>query len=98
MAFVGFNTSESFESITQDWMLDGPHLTLAATTGGLAQQLAGVSPQSIVERTIAGVPGYAIASTNGQVNLAWPTVNPDHWGPLISPPLAGPGRVSGGGG
>lgn len=89
MAFVGFNTSESFESITQDWMLDGSHLTLAATTGGLAQQLAGVSPQSIVERTVAGVPGYAITLTNGQVNLAWPTDNPDHWGSLIiSAPLA----------
>ncbi len=90
MTFIGFNTAEDgFESIAQDWILDGSHLMLAVTTGGLAQQLADVAPASIVERTIAGVQGYAITLTNGQVNLAWPTDNADRWGSLrISPALA----------
>jgi hypothetical protein len=90
MTFIGFNTAEDgFESIAQDWTLDGSHLTLAVSTGGLAQQLADVAPTSIVERTIAGVQGYAITLTNGQVNLTWPTDNADRWGSLlISPALA----------
>jgi hypothetical protein len=89
MTFVGCNTAESYESVRQDWTLDGSHLTLAVTTGGLAQQLADVTAVSVVERPIAGASGFAITLPNGQVNLAWPTANPDHWASLlVSSPLA----------
>lgn len=89
MTFVGFNTAESYESVSQDWMLDGSHLILAATTGGLAQQLSNESPVSIVERSIAGNAGYAVTLANSQVNLIWPTDNADRWGSLIiAAPLA----------
>lgn len=81
--FVGFNTSESYESVRQDWSLDGAFLELAVTSGGLAQQLADVAAVSVVERTIAGAAGYAITLSNAQVNLMWPTANADHWGSLI---------------
>ena len=56
---------------------------LAVTTGGLAQQIADTMAVSVVERTIAGAAGYAITLANGQVNLTWPTANPDRWGSLI---------------
>jgi hypothetical protein len=89
MTFVGFNTAGSYESIRQDWTLDGSHLVLAVTNGGLAQQLADQVPVSIVERTIAGKQGYAITRTNGQIDLLWPTDTPDRWASLIvGPPLA----------
>lgn len=89
MTFVGFNTAESYESVGQDWTLDGSHLTLAVTSGGLAQQLADQVPQSIVERPIAGTQGYAVTQTNGQINLMWPTDDADRWASLIvSSPLA----------
>jgi hypothetical protein len=83
MTFVGFNTSESYQSLRQDWTLAGSPLTMAVTTGGLAQQLADGTPESVMERTIAGKPGYALALPSGQVNLIWPTDNPDQWGSLI---------------
>jgi hypothetical protein len=90
MTFVGFTTPELYESISQVWTLDGSTLTLAVTTGGLAQQLADMNPSSVVERTIAGKPGYALTQPNGQIYLIWPTDNADHWvSLLISPPLAG---------
>ncbi len=86
--FVGFSASESYESVGQQWSLDGSNLTLAVTTGGLAQQLADVTAVSVVERTICGAAGYAITLPNGQVKLAWPTANPDQWASLIvSAPL-----------
>lgn len=81
--FMGFNASESYESVRQDWALDGSNLTLAVTTGGLAQQVADVTAVSVVERTIVGASGYAITLPNGQVNVVWPTSNPDKWGSLI---------------
>ena len=90
---VGFNTFESYESVRQDWSLDGAFLELAVTSGGLAQQLADVAAVSVVERTIAGAAGYAITLPNGQVNLMWPTANADHWGSLIvAAPLVPPPR------
>ncbi|MEP7203027.1 MAG: hypothetical protein ABI894_10480 [Ilumatobacteraceae bacterium] len=86
--FVGFSTSDSYESVRQGWSMGGSSLTLAVTTGGLAQQLADVTAVSVAERTIAGAAGYAFTLPNGQVNLAWPTAHPDQWGSLlISPPL-----------
>jgi hypothetical protein len=89
MTFVGFNTAKSYQSVGQDWTIDGVHLTLAATTGGLAQQLADQSPQSVEERTIVGKQGYVITRTNGQINLMWPTDNADRWASLtVSSALA----------
>jgi hypothetical protein len=88
MTFVGFSAFESLESVQQQWTLDGATLTLAVTTGGLAQQLAGVTAESVAERTIAGASGYAITCHDGIVILIWPTDNPDRWGSLIvSAPL-----------
>ena len=90
MTFIGFNTAESYQSVRQDWTIDGQSLELGVATGGLAQQLADVTPVSVAERRIAGAQGYAITLTNGQVNLAWPTGDADRWGSLrINPALAG---------
>ncbi len=58
-------------------------MTLAVTTGGLAQQLADIAPVSVAERILAGKPGYSITLTNGQVNLVWPTGNSDSWASLM---------------
>jgi len=90
MTFVGFADSGFYESVRQDWSLDGSTLELTVTNGGLAQQLADVTPLSVNERTIAGASGYAITLPNGQVNLIWPADRSDHWAALlISPGLAG---------
>ena len=87
-SLVGFNAPESYDSVTQEWSLDDSSLILAVSTGGLAQQLADYAVVSVVERTIEGASGYAITLPNGQVNLVWPTADPDKWGSLIvSPPL-----------
>ena len=87
-SLMGFNAPESYDSVTQEWSLDGSSLELAVSTGGLAQQLADTTIVSVVERTIAGVAGYAITLPNDQVNLVWPTADPDKWGSLIvAPPL-----------
>jgi|GEM_PF-6513311 len=75
-------------SVTQEWSLDGSSLVFSVSTGGLVQQLADTTIVSVVERTIAGASGYAITLPNDQVNLVWPTGDPDKWGSLIvSPPL-----------
>jgi hypothetical protein len=64
------------------------NIELAETTGGLAQQLD-VPTVAVAERTIAGAAGYELALPNGQLNIIWPTDNPDRWGSLIiSSPLA----------
>ena len=85
-SLVGFNAPESYDSVTQEWSLDGSSLLLAVSTGGLAQQLADSTIVSVVARTIAGAAGFAITLPNGQVNLVWPTANPDKWGSLIVGP------------
>ena len=64
------------------------NIELAETTGGLARQLH-VPTVAVAERTIAGAAGYELALPNGQLNIIWPTDNPDRWGSLIiSSPLA----------
>jgi hypothetical protein len=83
MTFVSFNTAGSYESVQQEWALDGSTLALAVTSGGLAQQIADPTAVSVVERTIAGASGYAITLPGGTVILTWPTANPDQWGSLI---------------
>jgi hypothetical protein len=89
MSFIGFNAPESYEAVTQEWSLDGSSLVLSVSTGGLVQQLADTVIVSVAERTIADGAGYSLTLPNGQVNLVWPTADPDRWGSLIvSPPLA----------
>ena len=89
-SLVGFNAPESYDSVTQEWSLDGSSLVLAVSTGGLAQQLADYTVGSVEDRTIAGASGYAITLPNGQVNLVWPTADPDRWGSLIVGPALVP--------
>jgi hypothetical protein len=89
-SLVGFNAPESYDSVVQEWSLGGSSLVLAVSTGGLAQQLADTTIVSVVPRTIAGVSGYAITLPNAQVNLVWPTADPDKWGSLIVAPALFP--------
>jgi hypothetical protein len=86
--FLGVSSLTAFESAQQGWSLDGSNLELAVTDGGLAQQLGG-QIVSVRERTLAGAAGYELTLPNGQLNMIWPTDQPDRWGSLIiSSPLA----------
>ena len=88
MTFIGMSSLTIYESARQGWGLDGSNIGLAVTTGGLAQQLD-VPTVAVAERTIAGAAGYELTLANGQLNMIWPTANPDRWGSLIvSSPLA----------
>lgn len=88
MTFIGISSLATYESARQGWKLAGSNIELAETTGGVAQQL-GVPTVAVTERTIAGAAGYELTLPNGQLNIIWPTDNPDRWGSLIiSSPLA----------
>jgi hypothetical protein len=89
MTLVGFSTSAAYQSILQQWTLDGHNLTLAVTNGGLTQQLSDLPVTSIEEQVIAGTAGYKITLPNAQVNLIWPTDNPDLWASIaVSPTIS----------
>lgn len=82
MTFIGFNTAGAYQSVRQDWTVDQQFLEIGLETGGLAEQLAGEVPVSVVERTIGATTGYEITRNNGQVKVTWPTGNADQWAHL----------------
>ncbi|MEP7115335.1 MAG: hypothetical protein ABI862_18880 [Ilumatobacteraceae bacterium] len=86
MTFVGLSSLASFESARQDWTLDGSSVVIAVTNGGLAQQLD-VPIVSVAARTVSGSAGYEITLPNGQLNVIWPTDDPDRWASLLVGPL-----------
>ena len=89
MTLVGSSTSDAYQSMLQQWTLDGHNLTLAVTNGGLAQQLSDLPVTSIEEQVIAGMAGYKITLPNAQVNLIWPTDNPALWASIaVSPSIS----------
>lgn len=85
VTFVGFSSLATYESARQSWNLDGSTIELAETTGGLAQQLD-VPIVDVAERTIAGAACYELTLANGQLNMIWPTGDPDRWDSLIISP------------
>ena len=88
ITFIGTSSLASFESARQDWTLDGSTVGIAVNNGGLALQLD-VPTVSVVERTVSGAAGHEISMPNGQLDVIWPTDDPDRWASLdISTPLA----------
>ena len=78
-----------FDTIRQEWTLDGSYVGLAVTNGGLAVQIGANPIESVVERTIDGAEGFVLTRPNGQLDVIWPTTDRDHWGSLnISASLA----------
>jgi len=86
MVRLGTTSLSTYKSLRQQWSLDGHGLELAVTNGGLVLQLGDLPVRSIVEHPIADRAGYKITLSNGQVNLTWPTDDPEWWASVITGP------------
>lgn len=81
----------TWESTFSQWTLDGLPLTLAVTSGGVAQQLSLNSYEALNVRMISGVSGYEMWLVGGGIRLAWPVpVEPtdssnDRWMSVMIP-------------
>lgn len=83
MTFVGTTRLARLRSVQQEWTLDGSNIGLAVTNGGLAAQIGSNPVEYITERIVDGMPGYVLTLANGQLNVIWPTDDPDRWGSLF---------------